>query len=59
MEMANSGHSLAEILVAGQWKPSAFAHYLSTKDVHFESLFRPIDKADEPDDAQTTKRRRP
>ena len=30
MEMANSGHSLDEILVAGQWKSSAFAHYLST-----------------------------
>ena len=29
-EMANSGHSLDEILVAGQWKSSAFAHYLST-----------------------------
>ena len=59
MEMANSGHPLAEILVAGQWKSSAFAHYLSTKDVDFESLFRLIDKADEPDDAHTTKRKRP
>ena len=50
LEMANSGHSLAEILVAGGWKSSAFAHYLSSKDVDFEGLFRLIDKADEKDD---------
>ena len=50
LEMANSGQYIAEILVAGEWKSSAFAHYLSSKDVDFEGLFRLIDKADEKDD---------
>ena len=47
LEMANSGHSL----VAGGWKSSAFAHYLSSKDVDIQGIFRLIDQTDEQDDA--------